>query len=735
MAINSIDIGNSANDGSGDPIRTAFNTVNDNFDFINGGLFAGTQSSIISAVSVTGGYIYSNTWVNTNSLVSNTITSAGNLTVQSNGALIFGNVTIVGNLTVSGTQLAQTSQNSSAPILQIHYSATPLALDDGKDIGLEWQYYEGAEFKSFLGWQNSSRSLVYLDNISESANIITSGTPGNVQFGALLLSNTTSSTSNVTGALQVLGGASVAGNLYVAGNVVSTFANIGNLAVTGYHVGDLNFAGADTIYINGSPVQTAAQAFNGGTIGLATIFSDTTQATSAVTGAVTVRGGIGAAGNIWAGNIHANIGGNVRANVQGNIFTAAQPYITSLGTLTGLSVQGQINSRSIVPDTNNAYTIGSGSSTRYAKIWAFDADFSGAMTLSGVLTTTANIAINTGTAAAVTTTTAVGELFNTNATTVRIGGAGVTQFRNNTQATSTSTGAVQITGGVSIATGNLYIGGVSGKAIDATGAIKITNSAAVAGSSADLSLYNSTGFFNFVANAAASAYNPATRLGDSLIYFSRNGGSNNANLTITPWADYAAGLRIVSNGAVIVSNTASATSDSTGALIVKGGAGITGNVYTAGWIIPSANTTQNLGSSTSWWGTLYGVSTQAQYADLAENYVADDNYDIGTVVVFGGESEITVTNEFADHRVAGVISANPAYLMNAAVTGLPVALRGRVLVKVSGPVAKGDLLVTATTPGYARSVGSDTGFGVRIFAKSLDVNPSNGTKLIEAVIL
>ena len=622
MAINLINTGATANDGTGDVIRNAFDTVNDNFDFINGGLFAGTQSSIISAVSVTAGYIYSNTWVNANSIVSNTITSAGNLTVQSNGALIFGNVTIFGNLTVSGTQLAQTSQNSSSPILQIHYSATPLVTDDAKDIGLEWQYYEGAERKGFLGWQNSSGSLVYLDDITDSANIITAGTPGNVQFGSLLLSNTTSSTSNVTGALKVSGGASVAGNLYVAGNVVSTFANIGNLAVTGYHIGNMNFAGADTIYINGSPVQTAAQAFDGGTIGLATIFNDTTQSTSAVTGAVTVKGGIAAAGNIWAGNLQANIGGNVRANVQGNIFTAAQPYITSLGTLTGLSVQGQINSRNIIPETNLTYTIGSSTSTRYSKIWAFDTDFSGAMTLAGILTTTANIAINTGTAAAVTTTTAVGELFNTTATTVRIGGDAVTQFRNNTKATSTTTGAVQVTGGISVATGNLYIGGSGGTAI----------------------------------------------------------------------------------------------------------------VHT-GHILPSSNLTANLGSSTAWYNTFYGVSTQAQYADLAENYVADDNYEIGTVVVFGGDAEITVTNEFADHRVAGVISANPAYLMNAAVSGLPVALRGRVLVRVSGPVAKGDLLVTSTTPGYARSVGSDTGFGVRIFAKSLEVNTNNGTNIIEAVIL
>jgi hypothetical protein len=73
--------------------------------------------------------------------------------------------------------------------------------------------------------------------------------------------------------------------------------------------------------------------------------------------------------------------------------------------------------------------------------------------------------------------------------------------------------------------------------------------------------------------------------------------------------------------------------------------------------------------------------------------------------------------------------------MNDGVQGLPVALRGRVPVRVTGPVAKGDLLVTSTIPGYARSVGSDTGFGVRIFAKALESNPNNKTKIIEAVIL
>jgi hypothetical protein len=145
--------------------------------------------------------------------------------------------------------------------------------------------------------------------------------------------------------------------------------------------------------------------------------------------------------------------------------------------------------------------------------------------------------------------------------------------------------------------------------------------------------------------------------------------------------------------------------------------------------------TFNLGGPANWYDTFYGLATQAQYADLAENYVSDDEYVPGTVVVFGGSEEITVTETFADVRVAGVISSIPAYLMKAAAAGLPVALSGRVAVQVLGAVSKGDLLVTSAQAGYAQSVGQNNSYGQAVFAKSLVTDGRNGSKIIEAVII
>jgi hypothetical protein len=130
-----------------------------------------------------------------------------------------------------------------------------------------------------------------------------------------------------------------------------------------------------------------------------------------------------------------------------------------------------------------------------------------------------------------------------------------------------------------------------------------------------------------------------------------------------------------------------------------------------------------------------GQATSARYADLAEYYIADQPYEPGTVVSFGGEVEITISMTEADTAVSGVVSSNPAYLMNCDLTSdhghvIPVALRGRVPCKVTGPVRKGDLLVSAGN-GTARSDASPK--PGTIIGKALGDCDSN-TGIIEVVV-
>jgi hypothetical protein len=93
--------------------------------------------------------------------------------------------------------------------------------------------------------------------------------------------------------------------------------------------------------------------------------------------------------------------------------------------------------------------------------------------------------------------------------------------------------------------------------------------------------------------------------------------------------------------------------------------------------------------------TMTGISSQAKYADLAENFTADYAYDPGTVLQIGGKKEVTMCENDASEDVLGVVSSYPAYLMNSEQDGVSVAISGRVPVKVTGSITKGDRLVSA----------------------------------------
>ena len=120
-------------------------------------------------------------------------------------------------------------------------------------------------------------------------------------------------------------------------------------------------------------------------------------------------------------------------------------------------------------------------------------------------------------------------------------------------------------------------------------------------------------------------------------------------------------------------------------------------------IRPEDDATYDIGTTDKGYNTVFAKATSAQYADLAEKYETDSNYEVGTVVVFGGEKEVTQSTISNDTRVAGVISEDPAYLMNDKSEGQAIALVGKVKCKVHGVVAKGDLLTTCGThPGCAQ---------------------------------
>ena len=133
---------------------------------------------------------------------------------------------------------------------------------------------------------------------------------------------------------------------------------------------------------------------------------------------------------------------------------------------------------------------------------------------------------------------------------------------------------------------------------------------------------------------------------------------------------------------------------------------------------------------------LTGTATAAQYSDLAERYETDQMYTAGTVVCFGGNAEITQSTELYDSKVAGVISTNPAHLMNAQAgtneTHPAVALTGRVPCKVMGTVRKGDLMVTSAQPGVAMS--ADERVPGTIIGKAIQDYTDGGIGVIEILV-
>ena len=203
----------------------------------------------------------------------------------------------------------------------------------------------------------------------------------------------------------------------------------------------------------------------------------------------------------------------------------------------------------------------------------------------------------------------------------------------------------------------------------------------------------------------------------------------------------AAGILTVTGSAHDLSTTSSPTF-----------AGLT----SAGNVLPdSTANNRTLGSSSQKWNNIYttnistgsnsvagtiegdwtlttGSTMQATYADLAEIYDTDRLYPAGTIVMFGGDKEVTQTTELATTRVAGVVSSEPAFIMNTDSDGQPIALKGRVPVLIEGTVDPGSFIVSSDIPGVG--VASDKYIAGAVIGKAIKAKTTNEIELHEVAV-
>jgi hypothetical protein len=198
----------------------------------------------------------------------------------------------------------------------------------------------------------------------------------------------------------------------------------------------------------------------------------------------------------------------------------------------------------------------------------------------------------------------------------------------------------------------------------------------------------------------------------------------------------------------IGNTTPTTTLGVTGTAFVSGNI-IGGNVTTAGILTVNSgaaataivngasNAVGNIGSASTYFNRLFAQSTTALYADLAEMYTTDSEYAPGTVLIFGGNQEVTTSTATHDTRVAGVVSTNPAHIMNSGLQAertVEVALVGRVPVSVVGNIVPGDRVVTSNRAGVAEALDITRYQPGVIIGKALQSHSGDEVGVIEVVV-
>jgi len=490
----------------------------------------------------------------------------------------------------------------------------------------------------------------------------------------LVIAATTTSISTDTGAMVLGGGAGISGNIYAGGNVI---LGLPSTLPTGYPVGSMVMAGRLGIKTNNSPYTLEAVGsahFYGGQI-------NTIGVPGPATGVLSLSGG-----NLPGATIYSV---RITAIDESGLQTLLSNFSNQLTTSGSTSSIAFSWTATLAAVSYRVYVY-TGSSPALQGYFTSTTNSFTLTTLSSILTNTASF-----------------------------GGAGNVLIRSNATSTSGTTGALVVLG--SIGAANITLGG-GGLTTDQSTAYVFNETA----SSVQIGANAVTSFNNNTQSVSSTT--------GAVVISGGLGIDGNINVRGST------GRSITTTGNIFVQSTGSDAFRVTGGAIVGTNATVLGslliNLNNNATAITNSGTSGvgNIGSIGGQFNTVFAKATSAQYADLAEIYIPDRHYEPGTVVVIGGDKEITETTKDHDTRVAGVISTDPAYLMNNSAEGLPVALTGRVPCMVIGPVSKGDLLVTSRLAGVAQRIDLSKYSPGCILGKSLENIDTNEIRIIEVLV-
>ena len=513
--------------------------------------------------------------------------------------------------------------------------------------------------------------------IGGTSNVVVFSTAGISVIGTVQASGTVTGGNISTTGTATIGGFTISGNTIVSsgstltidpntsGGVDGLVVIAGNLQVNGNTTTiNSNVVSTNDLTINFANNAINSAAANGGGIEVGPIGSPfITWLYNNTANVWATAGGISATGNITGGNVSGTAG--TFTNVTGALQTAAQTNITSVGTLTALAVTGNITSGNL-SGTSIVGTLTTAAQTNITSVGTLTA-----LAVSGNASS-GTAAADTNTTQLATTAFVIGQA--SAATPTSIGTNTVGTSLRYARADHTHTGVGSAVAGTGI--------GVSA----ATGAVTITNTGVTA-------LTTSSGLST---NTSATGAVSITNTGVTSIVAGTNISVSGATGAVT----------VNVSGTVASATTAGTVTTAAQPNITSVGtlSGLTINNATTAITNGATSGSGNIGAAGATFNTIFAKATTAQYADLAEVYTADATYLPGTVVMFGGTREITVSSGNHNTQVAGIISTQPAYLMNSTLSSeytAAVALTGRVPCKVVGIIHKGDRLVASAIDGVA----------------------------------